>query len=428
MNESSKIDAYGEFISARGPEWLSLFQKLIQSPSIFGKEHKVSSHVSKYITAHLGLPVYKVDHSLAKWKKLKGIQHPLSRVSNRNSLVVRLPGTGNGRSLILNTHLDIVPDGDASLWAYPPYSGYIDSERNIIYGRGAMDDKAGVLISLAVLETLVKTRTHLKGDVIFQFVLEDETTGNGSLFCLSEGYTADAAIILDGTRTDKAISQHAGNLQFSVNLRGKPASVSVSHMGVNAAELMGRMLLELRDAVFLLNEEKVPPWDRFPSPFQFVVQSLHSQGELLTVPDFADAECYMTFPPPYTLEKMREFILERVNAFAARHNLPVIPVVNWKVSLEPVSADISRIKNIFENTANELGFSPIDISPSTGTSYLRHFVNAGIPCLLYGPGTGYNPHRADEHYYLDDLPRMILFYLTFINNWCGNEPEIKELS
>jgi acetylornithine deacetylase/succinyl-diaminopimelate desuccinylase-like protein len=63
--------------------------------------------------------------------------------------------------------------------------------------------------------------------------------------------------------------------------------------------------------------------------------------------------------------------------------------------------------------------APIDVGPSTGTSDMRHFSLAGIPCMLYGPGNGYNPHRPDEHYYLDDLPRIILFYLAFVNGWCG---------
>ena len=227
MNGPLKMDASRRFISAHSHQWLSLFQKLIRTPSIFGKEKQIVELIAKYVKRNLGLPVHKVDHGLAKWKKLKNAQSPLSKIPNRHSLVVRLPGGGKGRSLILSAHLDVVSEGKSDLWAHPPYSGYIDRQNNIIYGRGAMDDKAGVMISLAVLETLIKTRARLDGDVIFQYVLEDETTGNGTLFCLSEGFTADAAFIIDGTRPDKAISQHAGNLQFTLSVRGKPASVSV---------------------------------------------------------------------------------------------------------------------------------------------------------------------------------------------------------
>jgi acetylornithine deacetylase/succinyl-diaminopimelate desuccinylase-like protein len=117
---------------------------------------------------------------------------------------------------------------------------------------------------------------------------------------------------------------------------------------------------------------------------------------------------------------MRDFLLNHIQAFAIRHKIPYMPEVRWKLALEPVCADVTKIEHIFQTTAQKVGFSPIDIGPSTGTSDLRHFVNAGIPCLLYGPGTGYNPHRSNECYYLDDLPKMILFYLMLIDGWCGN--------
>src|SRR5262249_51252862 len=162
---------------------------------------------------------------------------------------------------------------------------HIDTETNTLYGRGAMDDKAGVVISLAVLEALVRSGTRLPGDLLFHWVLEDEITGNGTLLCLDAGHVADAAVIIDGTRKDKGIAGHAGQLQFDVELRGRAASVSVSHMGVNAAEMMARLLLELHDTVFALNEKRTAPWTRYPSPFQFVTQSLTSEGAQLMVPE-----------------------------------------------------------------------------------------------------------------------------------------------
>src|SRR5919198_231098 len=58
---------------------------------------------------------------------------PISTVTGRNNVVVRLPGKGGGRSLILTCHLDTHPEGDAGQWRYPPYSGEIDAQTNAIY-------------------------------------------------------------------------------------------------------------------------------------------------------------------------------------------------------------------------------------------------------------------------------------------------------
>jgi len=407
------------FIDAHIERWQILLQDLIRIPSYFEGEHEIVKRVAHYIQS-LGVEVNKVPHIPEALKELATAQYPISERPERSSLVARLRGSGGGRSLVINTHLDVVPEGDPSTWTHAPFSGHIDNERNIIYGRGAMDDKAGVTASLAILETLSKSDEQLPGDVIFQYVLEDEITDNGSLLGLEAGFGGDAALIMDGTRMDKGINQHAGQVQFEIVLKGKPASVSVSHMGTNAAEMMARLVIHLREAIFALNDQRLPPWDRFPSPYQLVVQKIESQGAQLTVPDLAVAQCYVTFPPQDNLATMRGLLQEQVRIFSTTHNLPIEPRLDWNgFATEPVQSDTEQLEQVLQNSATRLGMPSIDIGPSTGTSDMRHFSQVGIPCVLYGPGNGYNPHRPDEHYYLEDLPRIILFYLDFIHEWCG---------
>lgn len=418
---NNPIDRLEPFVFNRLTRWHQLFQELIRSGGVFEDEFQVVKAVCQFLDS-LGVNYNLLEHDAQRLKALRpAAWPPFSSLKGRYSIAIRLPGKGGGRSLILNSHLDVIPPGDLLAWSHPPFEGYIDKKQHIIYGRGAMDDKAGVVISLACLEILLKFPLHLDGEVVFHFVLEDETTGNGSLLCLDAGYKADCALIIDGTRKDKAIYQHAGNLQFEIHLRGKPASVSVSHVGVNAAEMLARLIIGLRDMVFSLNVNRTDTWTRFPSPYQMVIQRFHSDGEQLTVPTFASAQCYVTFPPPFTLEKMCRLIDEYVKGFACEHKLPDRPDLIWNgMTLEPVCSDVSEIAPYLQSQAVRLGMQDIDFVPSTGNSDLRHFVKANIPCLLYGPGDGYNPHRPDEHYYLEDLPKMILFYCGFIFDWCNN--------
>jgi len=412
---------YRAFVETSLERWHQLFQELIRIPSYFEGEYEIVKKMTEHLES-LGVEVNRVSHVPETLRELPTAQFPISERRERCSLVARLKGTGGGRSLVINTHLDVVPEGDPAAWTHPPFSGHIDRERNIIYGRGAMDDKAGLTASLAIIETLSRSGTRLPGDLVFQYVLEDEITGNGSLLCLEAGFTGDAALIMDGTRMDKAINQHAGQLQFEIKLKGRPASVSVSHMGTNAAEMMARLLIHLREAIFALNEGRVSPWTKFPSPYQLVVQRIESRGEQLTVPELAVAQCYVTFPPQYNLATMRAFLQEQAGEFATAHELPSVPQLDWNgFATEPVQSDTEELEQVLQESATRLGMAPIDVGPSTGTSDMRHFSEAGIPCLLYGPGNGYNPHRPDEHYYLDDLPRIILFYLTLIHEWCGRK-------
>ena len=406
-------------ITARAGDWTRLLQDLIRIPSAFESEHAIVARVCEHVTA-IGLTPELVPMDAEALRANPDAMEPISDVAGRNNIVVHLPGRGGGRSLILNCHLDTQPEGDAREWTHPPFSGHIDAASNAIFGRGAMDDKAGVAICLGLMRTLVEQRLRLDGDLVFQFVLEDEVTGNGSLACLEAGHVADAAIIVDGTRPDRAIDRHAGNMEFHVALKGRPASVSVSHMGANAAEMLSRTLLDLRDAYFRLNDKRQPPWTEFPSPYQLVIHGLDADAPRFCVPVEASARCFVTFPPPDTIESVRRFLEEESGNHAQAHGYPDAPVFAWEgFAAEPVSCANAELHALVGNAARRHGIADLRIGPSTGTSDMRHFARRGIPCLLYGPGRGFNPHRPDEHFLLDDLPLMMQVYLDMVIEWCS---------
>ena len=228
---------------------------------------------------------------------------------------------------------------------------------------------------------------------------------------------ADAALVIDGTRSGNAIDQHVGTMSALISLRGKPVSISVSHLGKNAIELLSELLGDLRSAVFACNASRKDPWTRFPSPFQLVTTRMSGESTSNTVPEFATAEIQVTFPPPDSIASVRALIDERVRAFAVRHDISV-PAIDWQMSFEPVVGGSPLLNTTLRQTCDDVGMPRIDIGPSTGWSDMRRFAEFGMPCVLYGPGEGYNPHRADEYYELSDLPRMIAFYYRFIERWC----------
>ena len=408
-----------EMIQARSAEWAALLQDLIRIQSVYEREHTAVEFVSARLN-NIGVEVKLIPMDSMKLRHLPDAVPPFSAVQSRQNVIARIPGHGGGRSLIFNCHLDVQPEGDPNEWRYPPYSGDIDQTTNIIYGRGAMDDKAGVAIALGLIQVISEAKYRFGGDLIFQFVLEDEITGNGSLACLDAGYLADAAIIIDGTRPNRAINQHAGNLEFNIRQRGRAASVSVSHLGRNAIELLANTIAQLRTEVHRLNADRRPPWSEFPSPFQFVVHSIFSDAARFSIPVDATARCFLTFTPPMNLDDMRSYIERICREFAAENNFPEAPEIHWNgFASEPVMSPNSEIETMLATIASNHRVSDFCIGPSTGTSDLRHFVKRKIPCLLYGPGRGYNPHRPDEHYMLEDLSLMISIFFDFAEAWCG---------
>ena len=409
-------DALTRFIEQRTPAWVDLLRALIRQRSVFEHEHGIVELVADRI-ATLGLVPLRIAHDPDQLARLPDAQPPLSAVGGRCSLVARVAGRGSGRTMLFNTHLDIVEEGEFGAWTHPPFEAVVTGDT--VVGRGAMDDKAGVAIALAVLETLVAAPVVLDGDVIVHFVLEDETTGNGTLLCLAAGHRADGAIIIDGTRPERAIDRQAGQLQFDIEVTGRPASVSVSHLGVNAADVLARVVARLADVVSALNAERAEPWTRFPSPFQFVTQRLEATGAQMTVPKRAEATCYVTFPPPWTLERMQSRLQHETATFARERGLDVVPGLRFtRFAVEPIAAAAEDLIALLQACAETARYGPVGVGPSTGTSDLRHFAAAGIPCLLYGPGTGFNPHRPDERYDTRDLPRMVGLFVDLAARWC----------
>lgn len=419
MTSDAIADAFQQ-IDCRQSEWARLLQEMIRIPSVFEDEHRAVAHVTECIEA-MGLHPDMVPMDAGMLQSHRDAQKPISVVPGRNNIVVRLKGTGGGRSLILNCHLDVVGEGNPAEWSAPPYSGAIDAANNVIFGRGAMDDKAGAAILLGLLRVITDHKLVFAGDLIVHFVLDDETTGNGSLVCLEAGYTADAALIIDGTRLDRAIDQQAGSLEFDIEFKGRPVSASVSHMGLNAAEVMARVLLKLRDEFFARNAARQPPWAQFPSPYQFVIHAMRSDSKRFTVPGLATARCYVTFPPPDTLARVKQYLEDCCARIAREFALEHAPLIEWNgFAAEPASSATDGLREAVQRAARRACLPALEFGPSTGISDLRHFANRGIPCMLYGPGRGFNPHRPDEHYYLADLPTMIKLYLDVVSRWCGS--------
>ncbi|MBS4162381.1 M20/M25/M40 family metallo-hydrolase, partial [Klebsiella pneumoniae] len=124
-------------------------------------------------------------------KQLK--QHPLfksDRTSFKESpnIAARKRGTGGGKSLILNGHIDVVPEGSRKDWDTEPFQPVVKQGR--IYGRGTTDMKGGNTALLMAMEALEQCGVKLKGDLIFQSVVDEECGGAGTLAAVVRGYRA----------------------------------------------------------------------------------------------------------------------------------------------------------------------------------------------------------------------------------------------
>ncbi len=91
------------------------------------------------------------------------------------ALAARLPGSGNGRSLAINGHIDVVPVGDDSAWTHPAWGGEIADGK--LWGRGACDMKAGVAAGIFAVQALSNAGIERRGDLWLHIVADEEVVG-----------------------------------------------------------------------------------------------------------------------------------------------------------------------------------------------------------------------------------------------------------
>src|SRR5690606_15403823 len=102
-----------------------------------------------------------------------------ARLAGRPNLLGTRRGTGGGRSIILNAHVDTVEIGDPTLWSHDPLGGDVVGDR--IYGRGTCDMKGGLVTFLAALDALDDAGVSLRGDVSIAATVGEEDGGLGAL-------------------------------------------------------------------------------------------------------------------------------------------------------------------------------------------------------------------------------------------------------
>jgi acetylornithine deacetylase/succinyl-diaminopimelate desuccinylase-like protein len=115
----------------------------------------------------------------------EGIEHRIFESDpGRASIVARLRGNGKKAPLLLNGHLDVVP-ADPEHWTHPPFEA-VEAD-GYIWGRGAVDMKNMVTMSLMSIVLAKRTGIALDRDVIFAGVADEEAGSNkGALFLVEE--------------------------------------------------------------------------------------------------------------------------------------------------------------------------------------------------------------------------------------------------
>ena len=155
----------------------------------------------------------------------------------RTSIIAVLPGSGGGRSLMLNGHIDTV----SIVGMHEPLSGRVEDGR--LYGRGAFDMKGGVAACFGAVRALRDAGVALAGDLVVTGVADEEFESLG-MQQVAQLRRTDAAIVTEPTALRTCVA-HKGFVWVGVEARGRAAHGSRPDLGVDANRAMAKLIAAL---------------------------------------------------------------------------------------------------------------------------------------------------------------------------------------
>ncbi len=348
--------------------------------------------------------------------------------AGRPQLAAVLRGSGGGRSILLNGHIDAVDVEPRDRWTSDPF---VLSERGgYLYGRGANDMKGGIAGLVVALETLRRQGVRLAGDVVFCTNTDEESSGVGGLRCVHHGVKADAGIAAEPTSFDAWVSCR-GTVTPTITVAGRAGHAEMPQPdwreggAVNAIE----KLVPVLNAMGALREE----WRARPdhahlllAPGDIVPTVVKGGTWIVTIPASCSVTADITYLPQHvdadgTGRAVEVEVIDRLTAAVAgdpwfeEHPL----TFSWSDDVVPAEMPADHpLVTCALGCAAALGRHG---EPAGLNSWhdAATFTRGGTPTFSFGPDGFDTAHAVDERVSVDGLVDFCAAVALTVLRWCG---------
>ena len=311
---------------------------------------------------------------------------------------------GEGRTIALNAHGDVVPPGDG--WTHDPYGGEVVDGK--LYGRASAVSKSDFATYTFAVRALEALGLPLKGGVELLFTYDEEFGGElGPGWLLRHQLTRPDFLIAAGFAYE-VITAHNGCLQMEVTVHGKMAHAAIPHTGIDALQGANAILTALYRQNQLY-QSVTSGFDGIEHPY-LNVGRIEGGTNTNVVPGKVVFKLDRRMIPEENPAEV-EATVRRVIAEAAA-TLPGITVEIRRLLLadswKPDNRNAELVQALQKHGGAVFG-EPIPTSGTPLYTDVRLFGAAGVPAAIYGAGPRTvfesNAKRSDEHLVLEDLRR-----------------------
>jgi acetylornithine deacetylase len=348
----------------------------------------------------------EIARFVANWLESAGLDVELHELGpGRANVIAVARGSGGGRTLMLNAHMDVVGAGGMA----EPWTPRVDGTR--LYGRGAYDMKAS--LAAMMLAGREATRHNLRGDVIVTAVADEEFASIGVQDIVRQ-MRAEAAIVTEPTGLDLCVA-HKGFVWLEVETRGMASHGSLPEAGVDAIAKMGPVLSGLAALDGELRSRSGHP---LVGPSSIHASLIQGGQELSTYP----ARCLLSIErrtiPGETTAEVEEQIADILAAAAAAdpafeaEQRTLLVRDPFSVDLDQPIVDLAR-----RQLARVIDREP-EIVGAGGWMDSAFLAAAGIPTVILGPD-GEGAHADVEWVDLKSATHTADALLGIIQEFCA---------
>jgi len=324
------------------------------------------------------------------------------RVADRPNVagVLEFGDADAGPTLILNGHMDVVPVQD-ELWTSDPFEPRWEADT--LTGRGAVDMKSQVTACVFAANSLLDSDADLDGRVVVESVIGEEEGGIGAAAAALDNpypFDRDAAIIAEPSDM-RVVTATEGCLMKRLTVTGKPAHAARKWRGESVLPHFER----IHHAFESLEAERGrrvthPLYEAFDNPWPIVIGRVNAGNWASNVPGTLTAEMRIGVAPGESLDEVEREFHDRLDTVIEQSQwLSGHPPRFERFSVQFSSAEIDADEPIVGALQAAMAESEIDDTAPHGETYgadARHYIGAGIPTVVFGPGRIEQAHFPDE--------------------------------
>ena len=325
----------------------------------------------------------------------------------RNNVMARLPGADPQRRILLEAHMDTVSAGNMAI---EPFEPIIEDGR--MFGRGSCDVKAGLAAMMHAVIALKESNRTPPCDVIFAAVVDEEHAYRGVLQLIDSMGNAplpEAAVVAEPTEL-RLVRANKGVLRWKVVTHGKSAHSSHPQLGHNAISDMAQVILALNDH-FADLEQTIHP---LVGTATGSIGIIHGGEQVNFVPERCEIMIDRRLLPgekAASALSLCETVLTRVKG---RH--PELQVEMESPLLSDEAMETPAQAPVVVTASQILRGIGLNAEPA-GVSFgcdCTKLTRAGIPSIIFGPGSIAQAHTANEFVDLVQVQKALEFYQQFL--------------